>query len=183
MRDEAYPYDANGNLTSDGAFTYAWDEAGRLMDATAADHSVKLHFAYDSQGRRIEKDVFSWNSATSSWSTAPSQATAYAYDGWNLIAEFDILDGNRLTKAYTWSPQSAGGIGGLLAITDYSDPVHPQTYTPFYDGSGNVTGLLDASGNIVATYTYTAFGQMTATWSGPTRHHRPQPLPLLDEVL
>jgi hypothetical protein len=46
-----------------------------------------------------------------------------------------------------------GGVGGLLSITTYqSDGTTPAaTYVPFYDGGGNVTGLVDPdSGEVVA---------------------------------
>ena len=57
--------------------------------------------------------------------------------------------------------QGAGGVGGLLYLT-----LDDEIYIPVYDGGGNVTKYIDASGNIVASYTYGAFGQLLSK-SGP----------------
>ena len=54
------------------------------------------------------------------------------------------------------SMQGAGGVGGLLCVDDQVD-----TFYPTYDGNGNVSEYLDASGNDVAHYEYDAFGNTT----------------------
>lgn len=41
-----------------------------------------------------------------------------------------------------------------------------QLYIPFYDAYGNVMGYWDAQGNVVAKYTYDAFGKLVSS-SGP----------------
>ena len=57
------------------------------------------------------------------------------------------------------SGQGAGGVGGLLAVTDLSVDTD-ETYFPFYDGNGNATLLVDASeGKVVAEYDYGPFGE------------------------
>ena len=43
-------YDPNGNLTSDGSFTYAYDAENRLI--TASGNGVAAAYAYDPLGRR-----------------------------------------------------------------------------------------------------------------------------------
>jgi RHS repeat-associated protein len=48
-------YDANGNLTSDGTYTYEYDEENRLRSATGAGSSVT--YDYDPLGRRRAKTV------------------------------------------------------------------------------------------------------------------------------
>ena len=74
----------------------------------------------------------------------------------------------------------AGGVGGLLYLSisnsstpnsstpNSSTPNSPtrQLYIPFYDAYGNVMGYWDAQGNVVAEYTYDAFGKLVAS-SGP----------------
>jgi RHS repeat-associated protein len=52
--------------------------------------------------------------------------------------------------------QGAGGVGGLLAVTDSTG-----TYYPTYDGNGNVSEYLDATGTVVAHYEYDPFGRTT----------------------
>ncbi|MFK0689475.1 toxin TcdB middle/N-terminal domain-containing protein, partial [Mesorhizobium sp. IMUNJ 23033] len=49
----AMAYDANGNLTSDGSRTLAWDEANRLKTVTLASNTVTL--AYGPDGARAKK--------------------------------------------------------------------------------------------------------------------------------
>ena len=59
---EIFIYDADGNLTSDGRFTYAWDDENRLTNITSQTGipnaaKVKLDMVYDYMGRRIQKIV------------------------------------------------------------------------------------------------------------------------------
>jgi RHS repeat-associated protein len=60
-----------------------------------------------------------------------------------------------------------------------SDPNSPLRYYYVYNGHGDVVALVDASGNSVASYSYDAFGQLTAasenfggttTWTNPYRY-------------
>ncbi len=61
--------------------------------------------------------------------------------------------------------QGAGGVGGLLLITDHSAPGTP-TYYPTYDGNGNISEYLDTTGAIAAHYEYDPFGKTTVA-TGP----------------
>ena len=64
------------------------------------------------------------------------------------------------------NPQGRKGprVGGLLylSISNSSTPNSStrQLYIPFYDAYGNVMGYWDAQGNVVAEYTYDAFGKL-----------------------
>ena len=53
---ESFGYDADGNLTSDGRWTYIWDAENRLI-AMAASTTVgplnSLKFDYNAKGRRL----------------------------------------------------------------------------------------------------------------------------------
>jgi len=99
----------------------------------------------------------------------------------------------KLAKSYQWDPTKPNGVGGLLCITTYdsdgsvtdnqrptfdsSDNVagNPQptydgngyatgNYRPVYDDNANVVSLVNlADGTVAATYTYSAFGECTAT--------------------
>jgi RHS repeat-associated protein len=55
--------------------------------------------------------------------------------------------------------QGAGGIGGLLARTDSNG-------SAFYhcDAMGNITAMVDASGNEVAAYLYDPYGNLLGKW-------------------
>ena len=88
------------------------------------------------------------------------------YEGDTLIATTHIIrddrlalqdrdEANNILREYTWGKSMGGGIGGLLNL-------HQQeaSYSYLYDGKGNVTGILDGSENMVASYAYNAFGKV-----------------------
>ncbi len=101
-------------------------------------------------------------------SQALQEEIRYLYDGWNVIAELD--DSLVISRNYLWgldltqTMQGAGGIGGLLAAVESSGSV----YEYLYDGDGDVTGILDDSGRVVATYAYNVFGRV----EGATGHYK-----------
>jgi YD repeat-containing protein len=58
-------YDADGNLTNDGLWSYSWDGENRLTNVTTintlpTNALVKVDYMYDWQGRRIQKLVSNW---------------------------------------------------------------------------------------------------------------------------
>ena len=102
---EQLGYDADGNLTQDGHWTYAWDGENRLvgMEALGSLPSAErreLAFGYDDTGRRIQKQVWAWNAATSAYQVGAN--TRFAYDGWNLAAELDGANNGALLRGYLW---------------------------------------------------------------------------------
>jgi RHS repeat-associated protein len=75
-------------------------------------------------------------------------------------------DGNNIpTVSYTrgrdlgGGRQGAGGIGGLLALTQPS-AVSPQHFYYHSDSDGNVTSLLDSHQTVAARYQYDPFGNL-----------------------
>ena len=149
----------SGNLTNDGTWTLTWDAENRLVKlaaATGVGPQISLQFDYDHQGRRIRQRV--WNNPT--WSGNPTNDVRYVYDGWNLLASLNPA--SAVPQAYLWgldlsgTMQGAGGVGGLLAITDASQGSHFCAY----DGNGNVTALVKADGSgLAAQYEYGPFGE------------------------
>jgi len=159
---EAFTYDADGNLTSDGRWTNKWDAENRLLLAeslasgpTASKRRVV--YEYDGQGRssrRLEYDG-------SSGSYVLTNDIKFLRDGWQLLAEINGANGQAL-RSYLWglalsgSQTGAGGVGGLLAMNSASNGVH------FYamDGNGNVVGLVAATtGTRSATHEYDPYGR------------------------
>jgi YD repeat-containing protein len=58
---EQFGYDDDGNLISDGQWSYTWDAENRLIKMAAntiTGPQISLQFDYDSQGRRIRKQVW-----------------------------------------------------------------------------------------------------------------------------
>ena len=165
---EAFTYDADGNLTSDGRFTYAWDAENRLVSVETASNlpaivpRVRLSHAYDYQSRRIATERETWSGA--GWQ--PAGTNRYVYDGWNVIAETrSAAPAN--TNLYIWgldlsgSLQGAGGIGGLLTVRkrleDGTGLV--RNYDFLFDANGNVVQeTFRTDGAINAHYEYDPFG-------------------------
>ncbi len=167
---EAFAYDADGNLTNDGRWTYTWDAENRLIAMTtngvAAGPTLALGFGYDWQSRRIQKQV--------SYNGTVTNNTTFAYDGWNPIGRLNATNSN-VAQAYMWgldlsgSIQGAGGVGGLLEISDTVNGIHFAAY----DGNGNVAGLVQATaGTNSATYEYGPFGELLRA-TGPMAKANP----------
>jgi RHS repeat-associated protein len=120
----------------------------------------QLKFAYDYQGRRIQKVVFT-NSPSTNY--VGEYTNTYAYDGWNCIG---ILNSSlSLVNSFLWgsdlsgSVQGAGGVGGLVEMACYG----ASTTNCFaaFDGNGNVSALVNAAnGATVANYDYGPFGEV-----------------------
>ena len=147
-------YDIDGNMTLFGEWAYAYDSGNRLVSVSSNNTPVAT-FSYDAQGRRVKK-------------VAADGTHRYFYDGWLLIYEHIVRPDSTTNEIdYVWGKDVSGardgaaGIGGLLYLK--RDGI---IYVPFYDAYGNILGYCDAQGNVVARYTYDAFGKLIAK-SGP----------------
>jgi RHS repeat-associated protein len=166
---ESFAYDADGNLTSDGRWTYTWDAENRLVrmtNNTAVGPQQLITFVYDWKGRRIQKQVSASGTMTNN--------TTFVYDGWNPVARLNATNSNVL-QSYLWgqdlsgSMQGGGGVGGLLEISDAVNGVHFAAY----DGNGNVAGLVTAAnGTSSAVYEYGPFGEVVRA-TGPMAKANP----------
>ncbi len=175
--NQALVYDADGNLTSDGVWTYGWDGENRLITMTnvmasiADTNRLRLEFAYDFQGRRVQKKVSHWDSGD--WTL--DSDSRFVYDAWNLIA---ILNSSfNLQTSFLWGQDlsgtidQAGGIGGLLMATFYG--TSDTNCFSTYDGNGNITTLISATDQSTsARYDYSPFGELLRT-TGPQAAQNP----------
>ncbi len=160
----------------------------------------RVAFAYDYQGRRVAKRVYNWDEGDPNdpndddWASTPSTSRPFVWSGWLMLLELDVdpNDANdpSTRRAYTWgldlagqqgsvnSLDAAGGIGGLLAISDPNDPCDANdlfgdfAYT--YDANGNVGQLIDwahdpndPNGAIVARYEYDPYGKLLLDLTDP----------------
>ncbi len=162
---EVPAYDADGNLTADGLWTYTWDAENRLisMQSQALVPTAgrrKLDFEYDPLGRRIGRVVST--GASGIW--VPTSTTRWLYEGWNPVAELN--GAGTLVREYVWGTdlsggwQGAGGVGGLLWVLESPTGANAVHYTA-YDGNGNVMGLVNAAdGTWSARYEYGPFGEV-----------------------
>ena len=73
-------HNANGNLTSDGVWSYTYDFENRLVQASNGTNTIA--YSYDVTGRLIER--------RSSGSTVSTNRMYYA--GWQMIADYDRAD-------------------------------------------------------------------------------------------
>jgi RHS repeat-associated protein len=132
-----YTYDANGNVTQAGGWSYVWDYLNRML-ASGYNNSTTT-YAYDATGARVlqtsttsttyyPSKFFSLASTTSggtSWATS----TNYIWLGDTLLATID-------QKLYN---DSATG----TAIARYVHPDHLGSTNVVTDASGTIAQLLD----------------------------------------
>ena len=165
---ETYLHDADGNLVSDGLWTNTWDAENRLikmesLSSYPTEGKRRLTFDYDAQGRRIRKQVWKNNVLnTLIWNQISDER--FVYDGWNLIAK---LDTNLTSQAtFVWgldlsgSLQGAGGVGGLLVMSEVAGGSITNACFAAYDGNGNVAALLHIPNcSFQARYEYGPFAE------------------------
>jgi len=156
-----YSYDSNGNLLSDGRRIFNYDDENELI-AVCVSNAWSNSFAYDGKmRRRIEQD-FSWQGG--SW--VKTNEVHFIYDG-NVVIEERNANNNpqvNYTRGndFSGTTQGAGGIGGLLARSDYGQEAPGGPTVAFYhaDGNGNVTSLMYPNQQLAAKYLYDPYGNM-----------------------
>lgn len=142
-------YDDNGNLVTDGTWTYTYDPENRMTRAcdsvdhtpSACDGATKdATYVFDPLDRRIAKTV---NSVT----------TTYLWAGQNIIAEYD---GSTLLRRYI----HGAGVDEPVTQIEYS----PGSAIKYFhqDHLGTVVALSDSSGDLDDTYSYSPHGEVGA---------------------
>ena len=158
------------------AETFVYDAENRLIEyrpTTPGADDLKVTFGYDYLGRRVRKQVYEYDN--SAWSQTAD--VKFVYDGWRPLLELDGLNSDAVIRKYTWgldlsrSLEGAGGIGGLLAVSDADDPGDPTdqsgNFVFCYDGNGNVGQVVNWSADaaspsqaLVARYEYAPYGNV-----------------------
>ena len=123
-------YDANGNLTNDGANTYVWDSRNRLVSISGG---ATANFVYDPLGRRTNK-------------TINSIASQFLYDGNDIAAE---IGGGAVGANYLRSLN----IDEPFIRQSSTGNEHYHT-----DALGSSLVLTNTQGALGTTYTYEPFG-------------------------
>jgi len=148
-----YGYDLNGNMLTNNLQVLDYDDENELIRVTVT-NQFKKEFVYDGMRRLRIRREFGWIS--SAWTQ--TNEIHYVYDG-NVIIQ--LRDTNNVpTLTFTrgsdlsGSLQRAGGIGGLLAMTESSGA------NSYYhsDGNGNITMLINSYQLPVGKYGYDSFG-------------------------
>ena len=141
----AFTYDLNGNLTSDGTTTYAYDAENRLVSAaSAASGATTANLIYDPLGRLFQT------------SGGAAGVTQFLHDGDAIVAEYNAT--GTLLRRYVWGE----GADELLAAYEGAavDPFSERFPVADHQGSiveiGNRSGA--ATGTALAINTYDEYG-------------------------
>jgi RHS repeat-associated protein len=133
-----YNYDKNGNLTTESDGTqYTYDAFNQLVETDKQDGTWQQN-VYDATGLRmatVENGTY----------------TGYTYDRDNIIAEYN-KDDSRTTRY----------IRGYGLISQKKDA--GETYNYLHNAHGDITKLVDSTGNVQNSYSYDAIGN-TITYS------------------
>lgn len=144
-------FDADGCVASFDGISFGYDSTLRLSSASDLG-GQRAVFSYDAFGRRAKRE-------------SASGTSAFFYDGLALVREVRS-DGDGIVGVdeYCWGRDEsgtlggAGGVGGLVCI------VHDgAAYVPLYDALGNITAYVDSTGDVVARYSYGAFGNVVSS--------------------
>ena len=169
-----FVYDADGNMTGNGTFSYAYDAENRLVSVTSAvetNGAIRMLNAYDHRNRRIRKTVQRLNSTIAPPSVGineweKQETHTFVWDGNNIVLEkVEFASGTTRTFEYFWgadksgSEQGAGGVEGLLAVS--MDGVF---YIPCYDHNGNIVLYVSETGSIAAQHVYDPYGNVVETY-------------------
>jgi RHS repeat-associated protein len=136
------------------------------MTSTQTAGNTRIDNRYDPLRRQVLKQVSTWDTSTANW--VLQKTVRFTYDGWNVIEEEQLQDSGSgfqplaITR-HIWGMdvsgtlQGAGGVGGLLKAEETIGTAASSHY-PWYDGNGNVVGLMRGNGTVDAVYRYSAFG-------------------------
>ena len=144
-------YDANGNQTYDGAFTYGYDAENRLISAGGS--GLSASYAYDAQGRRKGKTV---NGTTTIFVTDADNREVLEYNGSGAIQNW-----------YSFAPTSAFGADVSVNQMNVASATR-ETLIP--DVQGSVVGMLDATSGSLTKIGYGAYGENPGLTSGTFRY-------------
>ena len=140
-------YDAIGNPTNDGTWTYTW-QAGRQLKQMSAE-GTSVSFKYDHNGMRVQKVV------EQSWYP---ETTHYTYHGKLLT---------HMTVDYTDFDEVAHQDKLHFFYDEQNRPAKVEfngtMYTYLHNMQGDIVGLLDSAGILMVEYKYDAWGKPLAT--------------------
>ncbi|MFZ5655136.1 MAG: RHS repeat domain-containing protein [Pseudomonadota bacterium] len=137
LRDgQPFTYDAAGNLLDDGQRSYEWDAAQRLVRIRYPGSTRSTEFRYDGLGRRSA--ILEWHNNN------------------NYTETRYLWCGERICQARS---------GSDTVIRRYYDEgeLGPNAYYYAQDHLGSVRDLVNASGQVLASYDYDPYGNPTRT--------------------
>jgi RHS repeat-associated protein len=147
----SYDYDLNGNLTTQtkeqSSLTYSYDALNRLT-SISLEGQWKSTYTYDSFGRRIHSDHFTWENQ---W--IPEESRDYLYQG---IYEIGFQNqANKIQQLKIMGKKEGPAFRVSIAFE-----LNEKVFAPLYDHLFNVAALVDLqTGEQVKAYRYSAFGE------------------------
>ncbi len=165
-----YGYDTSGNLTSasydptgvNQVTQYHYDTNSRLTEIDQPSGTT-IQFGYDTDNNRTTKTITSGG---------VSHSVNDVYVLGHLAYETD--ENGTVLATFTYDSS-----GVPVSVQVGSDPNASPRYYYVYNGHGDVVALVDAQGNVAASYAYDAFGQLTTAsesfgsgtiWTNPYRY-------------
>jgi YD repeat-containing protein len=140
-------WDANGNTTRAGSATFTYDHADRLVSKNGGE----ARFIYDGDGVLVGK-------------TAGGMTTRYLVDELNPSGLTQVLE-----EVVAAAPQVVYTHGTMLVSQSRRAAGGSFTTSYYgYDAHGNVTFLTDATGAVIDTYAYDAWGNLIAAGGAGT---------------
>ncbi len=135
-------YDNNGNLTQDDQYKYTYDALNRLIRVNLkSNNKLIASYLYDAQNRRVSK-------------TVGNKTTDYTYAGSQVSDEYTRKGTTRThVRTYVYGPE---GVDDLV-FTD--GPEGLRSYHK--DGLGSVVAVTDEDGDVLETYNYEPYGEVT----------------------
>jgi RHS repeat-associated protein len=142
-------YDENGNMTSDGTNTYAWDAENRLVQITYPGSGQTSTFSYDALGRNVKIVEAGTTTGTKQFVWC-AQRKAEARDGAGNVTAAYFSRGQTLAgTSYFYTKDH---LGSIREMTDWSGTVGGSihayvqySYEPFGRQS-----TVQANGNVVS---------------------------------
>ena len=120
------------------------DDAYRCLSRTSVSGASDVDGVYDDRGRIdvLSNEEFRWLLRLETVAASDNSVT---------------------TIEYVWGKDISGSLGGTAGIGGLLyTKINGVIYVPQYDAYGNIIGYCDATGSVVATYTYDAFGRTIA---------------------
>jgi len=142
-----FTYDARGNLTSDGVWTFGYNSENQLVSASVSGTSVT--YGYDAIGRRLYKKVTVGSTTTS---------TAWLSVGDREYAEYEGVGTATLKTRYVYG-------AGLDEIVAQIAVNGTRSYV-FADALGSTIALTNSSGQTSEKHAYTPYGVDTVSTPG-----------------
>jgi YD repeat-containing protein len=155
------PYDAAGNLESDGEWSFTYDGRNRLMRSERESTSTVVEYHYDGLDQLVGQSV-------------NGRRTDFLLDERGSVARVVGLVRGGVRTLYAW------GAEGLMAEQTFDAEGAPQEVRfPQVDRKGTVRGWLSAEGEVLGRLDYDVWGRVRRTEGA----YAPNMPPAADDLL